>query len=715
MRRMSHAWRGVGLLLMTTCAAICAAADEPQFDQARLDLIPQRMNQFVQDGQISGAVTLIATPDRVVHVGVVGKADIAAGRDMQADTIFRIASMTKNVTAVALMQLVEQNKLRVDDTVAKYLPSFANSKLKDGKRASAVTIRQVLAHVAGLDRPKTEETEGKSLVEIVDLIGSRPLEFQPGSQWQYSSGLTVAGRLIEVVSGESYADYLKKHIFDPLKMRDTTFVLTAEQAKRLARTYKPGAKPGTLDVVEIPDPTVARTPNPSGGLFSTAGDMAKFYQAVLSDRLGEEKTLKLLKSRTAQALTGNCSPGLVTGFTPGNYWGLGWCVLDKPQGVTRLLTPGTFGHGGAWGTQGWIDAKRELVLILMLQRSGFGNSDGSDVRDAFTELALQAHRGTPRRDAKFIEYHGHAAAVVLRRGNVRAVIAPQAGGRVLEFTVDGTNALWLDEKEKDWKPGQAAVSSAGRFDFGPELTVPKHPLIWSGDWTAEITGPFSARLISPLDKAAGVQLIRDFSLVAATKQEAGSLLPDESKAVRFSCKQTVINLANEPREYCHWGRSFSPGGGICVIPLEGQSRFPSKYAMYEDSAIINVRNQDDRIRERDGFLELLGPPRKPKLGFDSYAGWLGYLTPNGKLFVKRFATFPDRPYNEAAGLTLSVWYPEGARIELEPIGPRERLKPGESASFTEDWWLLPFDYPKASEKIDLPKLKKLVEEKTVSN
>jgi hypothetical protein len=156
---------------------------------------------------------------------------------------------------------------------------------------------------------------------------------------------------------------------------------------------------------------------------------------------------------------------------------------------------------------------------------------------------------------------------------------------------------------------------------------------------------------------------------------------------------------------CHWGRSFSLGGGICVVPLgDRPSRFPGKYAMYEDGAVINVRNSDDKIRERDGFLEILAPPRKPKLGFDTYAGWLGYLMADNTLFVKRFATHPDRVYNEAAGLTLSVWYPSGPRIELEPIGPRERLEPGQSASFTEYWWLLSHPFPKMGESIDLKAL-----------
>ena len=136
--------------------------------------------------------------------------------------------------------------------------------------------------------------------------------------------------------------------------------------------------------------------------------------------------------------------------------------------------------------------------------------------------------------------------------------------------------------------------------------------------------------------------------------------------------------------------------------------------MYEDSAIINVRNTDEKIRERDGFLEILSPPRKPKLGFDSQAGWLGYLMPNNTLFVKRFTTYPDRIYNEAAGLTLSVWYPAGPRIELEPIGPRERLTPGESAAFTEDWWLLKFPFPKDGERIDLKELSERVAQQTTN-
>lgn len=303
--------------------------------------------------------------------------------------------------------------------------------------------------------------------------------------------------------------------------------------------------------------------------------------------------------------------------------------------------------------------------------------------------------------ARVVTYHAYTQAIELKQGKTRVVLCPQAGGRVLEFSVDGVNAMYFDKAEKNWQPGKPGSISAGRFDYGPELVVPAHPNTWGGEWSAEITKANTVKLTSPREEAAGIQLVREFRLV-----------PHDSR-VGLSCKQTMANISKETRDVCHWGRSFSPGGGICVIPLgDRPSRFPSKYAMYEDSAIINVKATDERIRVRDGFLEILAPPRKPKLGFDTYAGWLAYVQPNDALFVKRFPAFPDRVYNEAAGLTLSVWYPTGPRIELEPIGPRERLKPGESATFAEEWWLLSHPFPKKGH-LDLKTLAAQVQKETI--
>jgi hypothetical protein len=302
--------------------------------------------------------------------------------------------------------------------------------------------------------------------------------------------------------------------------------------------------------------------------------------------------------------------------------------------------------------------------------------------------------------AQVFKFHGYTQAVELKLGKTRAVLCPQAGGRVLVFSVGENDAMYLDEAEKNWQSGKPGPITAGRFDYGPELTVTPHPKAWAGEWTAEITKTNSVKLTSPREDA-GIQLTREFRLIR------------HDAFVGLSCMQTMTNVSKETREMCHWGRSFSPAGGICVIPLgDRPSRFPSKYAMYEDSATINVKAMDDQIRVRDGYVEILAPPRKPKLGFDTYAGWLAYVMPNDVLFVKRFPAYPDRVYNEAAGLTLSVWYPRGRQIELEPIGPRERLKPGESASFTEDWWLLEHPFPKKGQKIDLKALAEQVAKQT---
>ncbi|MGC3970294.1 MAG: hypothetical protein QM775_24075 [Pirellulales bacterium] len=321
----------------------------------------------------------------------------------------------------------------------------------------------------------------------------------------------------------------------------------------------------------------------------------------------------------------------------------------------------------------------------------------------FVLVAMSADRRThaediPARVTKFLAYD---QAIEMQRGNVRVVLCPQAGGRVLEFSLGGKQALYLDEeKEKAWTPNAtSAAMTAGRFDYGPELVVTPHPQIWSGSWAAEIFGTHEVRLTSPREESAGMQVVRTFRLIDSA-----------DRAFKLQCEQTLRNIGTETREVCHWGRSFSPGGGICLIPLgERLSRFPSKYAMYEESAIINVRNKDDLIRERDGFLEILAPPRKPKLGFDSFAGRLAYVIPGDLMLIKRWSTFPDRVYNEAAGLTLSVWYPQGPRIELEPIGPREVLASGQEAVFTEEWELQPFPFPKADEKIDLSAVRKLLQ------
>jgi hypothetical protein len=296
--------------------------------------------------------------------------------------------------------------------------------------------------------------------------------------------------------------------------------------------------------------------------------------------------------------------------------------------------------------------------------------------------------------------------IELANADTIVVLGHYAGGRVLKYAWRGKDALFLSPEEANWQPNQPIGSraiTAGRFDIGPENLIPKREVLWSGAWTAEIIGPRAARLISQPDAATGVQLVREFRLAAT-----GSHL---------ACTQIIKNVSQETKEWCHWSRTFALHGGIGVVPLSAGSKFPHRYVMYQpgrDPAIL-LRPVDPNIRSREGFIEVLGPPAFPKLGFDSHAGWFAYQMPNDLAFVKRYATYPDRVYNEVAGLTISIWYPKSeqtAAVELEPIGPRERLAPGETASFTEDWWLLENPFPQSGGQLDLKKLAAKVERET---
>jgi hypothetical protein len=298
--------------------------------------------------------------------------------------------------------------------------------------------------------------------------------------------------------------------------------------------------------------------------------------------------------------------------------------------------------------------------------------------------------------AEKLTYVGYPNCIELSNKTTRVILCPAAGGRVLVYALNGENSLYLEEEEtgKPYVPGTKASMSAGRFDIGPEKIIPRRDALWSGKWIGEITGQRSARLTSQKNKATGTQLIRDFALAADSSH--------------LSCTQTIVNISDQKTEWCHWSRTFAKGNGICIIPLTQPSRFPNNYVMYEGGDLINLRPSDPRIRTRDGFLEITGVPKHPELGMDSQAGWFAYLMHNDLCFVKRFRVFPDRVYNEVASLTISIWYPEDRRV-VEPIGPRERLQPGESASFTEDWWLLPHSYPRDNQQLDLQRLARLVE------
>jgi CubicO group peptidase (beta-lactamase class C family)/glyoxylase-like metal-dependent hydrolase (beta-lactamase superfamily II) len=356
--------------------------------------ISERMKKHIAAKDIAGAVTLVATPDKVIHLDATGNASIDPAAPMLSDAIFWIASMSKPILAALLLMLQDEGLLSVDDPVEKYLPEFKNLKTADGKHAK-VTIRHLLTHTSGMGEISADQARAaKTLADVIPLYVAKPVAFTPGSKWVYcQSGINTGGRIAEVVTGEPLAKLLKKKLFDPLGMQDTTFYLTEKQLPRLARSYKRTDK-GELEATEIrflngKSPTSTdRFPAPNGGLFSTASDYARFCQMLL--RGGELDGKRYLKPDTVKLMSTIQTADLKTGFTPGNGWSLGCCVVREPQGATATLSPGAFGHGGAYGTQAWIDPGTKRVYILMVQRANFSNADASDVRRSFQEAANAA-------------------------------------------------------------------------------------------------------------------------------------------------------------------------------------------------------------------------------------------------------------------------------------------------------------------------------------
>ncbi len=387
-------------------AALLAVAFTASTYAASSGAIPAAMQKLVHGEVISGAVTLVAKDGKVTALDATGWADLETRQPMRTDHLFWIASMTKPMTGVAVLMLQDEGKLSVDDPVEKHLPEFKDmwllaAKTKDSmtlKRAARViTIRDLLTHTSGLanmDAPRPTAT----LAELVGGYAKLPLQFEPGSKWQYSNpGINTLGRIVEVVSGVPFAEFMQQRLFTPLGMKDTTFWPNASQAKRIATAYQPKSGGKGLEPTDVyflrgaPVGDRQRTQYPAGGLFSTAEDVAKFYQMMLDGGMVRGK--RLLSPNAIEQLTRTQTGDIKTGFTDGMSWGLGFQVVKEPQGVTGMLSKGTYGHGGAYGTQSWADPHTRTIYILMIQRAKLQNGDASPIRMAFQEAAAGSVAG----------------------------------------------------------------------------------------------------------------------------------------------------------------------------------------------------------------------------------------------------------------------------------------------------------------------------------
>ena len=347
------------------------------------------LQPFVEQHTLAGAVTLVADKDKVLDVSAVGFADIAGNKPMQPNSVVWIASMTKGITAAAVMVLVDDGKVSLNDPIEKYLPEFKDlwviAEADDAHRllkrpASKVTVRQVLCHTSGMPFQSGMEKptlDGLTLRECCLSYAMTPLQSEPGAKYQYSNaGINTAGRIIEVVSGQPYEEFLQKRILDPLKMTDTTYWPNAEQLTRLAKPYRPNAEKTGLDETTISQLTYpldqrTRHPMPAGGLFGTATDVANFCRMLLADGMFEGT--KVLSPEAVKQLSSRQTEPEIK-----ENYGLGLSVSDT-----------SFGHGGALSTNMTIDKKNGLVLVYLVQHSGYANTNGGEIQPTFNKAAIE--------------------------------------------------------------------------------------------------------------------------------------------------------------------------------------------------------------------------------------------------------------------------------------------------------------------------------------
>jgi CubicO group peptidase (beta-lactamase class C family) len=401
-----------------------ASPESVGFDSARLKKLDDYMAKVVSDGRVAGMTTLLARHGKIVGFKTYGKADLDKNKPMTEDTIFRIYSMTKPVTGVAMMILFEEGKWRLDDPVTRYIPEFKALKvvksinpdgslvLEDMKRPP--TMREIMSHTAGFGYGLAEEhpvdkmfreqqvLSSTSLKEMIDRTAQIPLMYQPGTNWYYSSAVDIQGYLVEKLSGQKFGDFLAERVFKPLKMNDTAFYTGPEKADRLAAVYVYDRDQGkiveakALFGVAMPDytkPPVAESGG--GGLVSTTMDYARFSQMVLNG--GELDGVRILSPATVELMGTNVIPKSVlvssNGTTAAQFneavgFGLDFQVVNDARAAGSLQGDGSISWGGAAGTWFWIDPTNDLIFVGMIQR--MGGTGGDDLGTMARTLTYQA-------------------------------------------------------------------------------------------------------------------------------------------------------------------------------------------------------------------------------------------------------------------------------------------------------------------------------------
>ena len=331
---------------------------------AQLHEIRAAMNAEVSAGHAAGVVTLVMKDGKVAHHEAAGFADLENRVPMKKDAVFWIASMSKSITATTILTLVDEGKLSLDEPAAKWLPEVGKVKLANGQPPQRpITLRDLMSHTSGLAFPPRKANDGaQSLATYVPQLLRDPLEFEPGSAYRYGFGLTVAGRIAEIVSGKSFERLMRERILEPLGMSDTAFNPPDRLRARIPFSYKTVGDDLVIayNPFHTSDSRVPRMIEPSGGLFSTASDMATFYQMILAG--GVHAGRRIVSASAIKEMT---RPHQAGGKTL-NY-GLGWMCNHAEKSMIRDFSDRAFGHGGAYATHGWVDTKNGTVAVLMVQ------------------------------------------------------------------------------------------------------------------------------------------------------------------------------------------------------------------------------------------------------------------------------------------------------------------------------------------------------------
>lgn len=389
------------------------APESVGMDSERLSRVTAAMQGFVDEGLLSGAVTMASRDSKLVHYEAVGFRDIEAQAPMTRDTLFRIYSMSKPVTGVALMILYEEGKFKLSDPVEKYLPELAGLQVYAGmddngnmiteEADHAMTIRELMSHTGGLSYGIFAQSPVDSAyveagllspddtnADLVAKLGQIPLKHQPGSRWEYSVSVDVQGRLVEVLSGQTFGDFLNERLFEPLGMIDTDFHVPEEKLDRFAQMYVYGPDGELIpsEMFDGADFTVDMAfESGGGGLVSTANDYMRFSQMLLNGgildgvRILAPLTIDLMhRDQTPRGLTGPMSEAT------GTVFGLDFAVIVDPV-EAESYSVGEYYWGGAAGTWFWIDPVEDVVFVGMIQQAGQGLPD---VRSTSRRLLYQS-------------------------------------------------------------------------------------------------------------------------------------------------------------------------------------------------------------------------------------------------------------------------------------------------------------------------------------